>query len=715
MAFMKYWTRAMLTMCLLVLVGSWVFQPGQVQAHGENLITNADFEASTNNVPDNWLQGGYGTNTAVFSYPVVGQDGLSAARVEMSSYADGDAKWYFSPVAVTPGVEYTYSDWYRADVETQIVGRYTLTNGSNSYFLAADHVPASTTWTQAGITFTPPVDVAAVTFFHLLYAVGYLELDNVALTESLIIPPTTSLVPNFTFHDVNVNGNPDQWSHGAWGANTRTFTYPVTGIDDATAARVDISAYTSGDAKWYFKDVAVNAGTTYTLQHAYRSDSQTDVTVRYTTATGSQDYVGIASLAPASDWTVVTDTIVIPNDVVSMTVFHSLTSVGWLEVDKYLLTTGALDAFDHGMVSLSFDDGWLSQYTNAAPILDAANVKGTFYIVSDYTQYSSDEEYALNPSFANSAVAGMPDNWSQGSWGDNQAIFSYPVAGNGDAFAARVEMTAYTSGDAKWFFDDVTVFPGADYIIKDKYNATVPTDVVIRYKMTSGAYQYVYAAGLPATAGQWVAFSKAINIPDQAESMTVFHILSQVGQLDVDDYSVKLDQAFMTTQQMLALQQSGHEIGGHAKTHADLPTLDSVQLFDEVSTSRQDLLALGALPMTTMAYPYGRYNATVQTAAQDAGFVIGRSVDRGFNVTSTDKFALKIQQVDRTTTLTELQGWVQQAVADKTWLILMYHQVDDDPTTIFGSSPALLQQLVDYLNAQAVNVVTVQEGAALMP
>jgi peptidoglycan/xylan/chitin deacetylase (PgdA/CDA1 family) len=194
----------------------------------------------------------------------------------------------------------------------------------------------------------------------------------------------------------------------------------------------------------------------------------------------------------------------------------------------------------------------------------------------------------------------------------------------------------------------------------------------------------------------------------------VFHVLSQVGQLDVDDYSVKLVQSFMTTQQMLDIQLNGHEIGGHAKTHADLPTLDSATLFDEVSNSRQDLLSLGALPMTTMAYPYGRYNATVQAEALTAGFVAGRSVDRGFNVKSTDLYALKVQQVDRTTTLTELQGWIQQAVTDKTWLILMYHQVDNDPTTIYGSSPTLLQEVVDYLNAQAVDVVTVQEGVALM-
>lgn len=37
---------------------------------------------------------------------------------------------------------------------------------------------------------------------------------------------------------------------------------------------------------------------------------------------------------------------------------------------------------EKGMVSLTFDDGWDSQYYNALPVLDAAGMKGTFYITS---------------------------------------------------------------------------------------------------------------------------------------------------------------------------------------------------------------------------------------------------------------------------------------------------------------------------------------------
>ncbi|MFA4960801.1 MAG: polysaccharide deacetylase family protein [Candidatus Pacearchaeota archaeon] len=43
-----------------------------------------------------------------------------------------------------------------------------------------------------------------------------------------------------------------------------------------------------------------------------------------------------------------------------------------------------MNIFEHGAVSLSFDDGWLSGYENALPILVKHDFKGTFYVVSSY-------------------------------------------------------------------------------------------------------------------------------------------------------------------------------------------------------------------------------------------------------------------------------------------------------------------------------------------
>ena len=48
-----------------------------------------------------------------------------------------------------------------------------------------------------------------------------------------------------------------------------------------------------------------------------------------------------------------------------------------------ILSDCDVSADKRGLVSLTFDDGWASQYTNALPILQDTNIKATFYIISD--------------------------------------------------------------------------------------------------------------------------------------------------------------------------------------------------------------------------------------------------------------------------------------------------------------------------------------------
>lgn len=52
--------------------------------------------------------------------------------------------------------------------------------------------------------------------------------------------------------------------------------------------------------------------------------------------------------------------------------------------------------FPEGMVTLTFDDAWSSQYTNAVPILNASGMKGTFYMLSSVIQ-GSWQDYMTPP------------------------------------------------------------------------------------------------------------------------------------------------------------------------------------------------------------------------------------------------------------------------------------------------------------------------------
>jgi peptidoglycan/xylan/chitin deacetylase (PgdA/CDA1 family) len=58
--------------------------------------------------------------------------------------------------------------------------------------------------------------------------------------------------------------------------------------------------------------------------------------------------------------------------------------VGSATTDAAMLKVLGQNAFDKGMVSLSFDDGWQSIYDNAIPILNAAGFKSSQSIISNY-------------------------------------------------------------------------------------------------------------------------------------------------------------------------------------------------------------------------------------------------------------------------------------------------------------------------------------------
>ncbi|TSC69773.1 MAG: polysaccharide deacetylase, partial [Parcubacteria group bacterium Gr01-1014_70] len=308
----------------------------------------------------------------------------------------------------------------------------------------------------------------------------------------------------------------------------------------------------------------------------------------------------------------------------------------------------------------------------------------------------------------------IPDNWFKGGWGTNTHTFTYPVAGASGVDAAKVEITSYTSGDAKWYFADAPVLADQDYAISHDYNSDINSEIVIRYTKADGSVFYTFVQSLPSTAGTWQHFEKVATIPSDVVSMSVFHVIANVGSLTIDTYSVKRVPVYVDPSQVLEIAAAGHEVGGHTRTHADLTTLTSAEQQNEIGGSRTDLLDLGITPVDTFLYPEGAYNPEVIAHVQSAGYIAARSVDRGFNTPGGDVYTLKIQAVGRVTTLSEVQNWIDQAIANKVWLILMFHQIDNDPTATFGTTPEILQSIVDYSVSSGIDVVTMREGAALM-
>ncbi len=385
----------------------------------------------------------------------------------------------------------------------------------------------------------------------------------------------------------------------------------------------------------------------------------------------------------------------------------------------------------------------------------------------------------LNPSVEDQ-TGSLPTHWQQGQWGSNTAVFSYPVVGTGGAGtkALQVQITNYPTtnvnvgGDAKWFFDPISVSGGQFYTFTDKYISNITSHVVAEVHNTDGSFTYL-DLGAPQPGNAWQTFSASFNIPSGASTVTVYHLINAVGTLTTDDYALALAtngnafakgmvsltfddgwdsiytngipivnaagfkstqyiitneigqsaDGYMTLAEINTMKSQGHDIEAHTRNHPDLTTLSAAQLQSEVAGSRQDLIGLGFSPVDNLAYPYGSYNSTVIAAVQAAGLSGARTVDFGFNDKSTNPFQLWGASVERggscdggapVTTLSQVQSWIDSAAQSKTWVILVFHQIDNVNSNCYGISPSFLQSIITYLKTANVDVVTMTQGLQQM-
>jgi peptidoglycan/xylan/chitin deacetylase (PgdA/CDA1 family) len=538
---------------------------------------------------------------------------------------------------------------------------------------------------------------AVFTFFLL---VGVLH------AEAQTIGP--NLIPNPGFES---STTPTGWLKGGYGANTRALSFPVTGDGGGQAARVNISAYTSGDAKWYPSYIPIKAGHRYQFSDSYKSNVPSIVDIQFKLSDGSFAYSDVANLAASSGWSRTTSSFLAPSGASSLTIFHLINQVGTLDTDNYSLNE----------------------------------------IIPDQNNLIPNGDFETG--------ASTPTSWSQGHWGSNSATFTYPVSGVSGSRAVRLDVTNYVSGDAKWYFNPVTL-PAGIYTYTDSYISSAPSTITVQLQNLDGTYSYKDLANLSAV-GSWNTSSRRFYVPSGTQNITVFHLLRQAGSLTIDNASVersgtaggifssgavtltfddgwlsqyqnafpKLKQSgvpasfyiishqlsdfgfpgYMSQAQVKELYNAGEEIGAHTRTHPHLSQLSSSAQQNEIVGSQTDLNNLGVGPITTFAYPFGDYNDTTLGILQNSGIQGARTAIGGFADPLSDPYQLPRQGVMVTTTLSQLQQWIAQATSSKTWLILEIHEVSDNGNQ-FSISPALFSQLINYLVEQKVKVVTLSQG-----
>lgn len=552
-------------------------------------------------------------------------------------------------------------------------------------------------------------------------------LLQTATVQQAVSAPTLgpNLIKNNSVESSGSTNLPANWNKGGYGTNSRTFTYPATGYNSTEAVKVSIGSYTSGDAKWYFDDVPVTPGATYEFSDYYISNVQSIIDARYTMSDGTFTYPELVSTVdPSSSYQKVSVQFTVPQNVKSVTIFHLINQVGNLTTDEYSL----------------------NEVTTVAPPVQPGNL-------------------VPNPTFEQVGSNGLPLSWGKGGWGTNSRKFTYPAVGVSESKAVAVNISSYTSGDAKWYFNPVAVTQG-DYTYSDDYTSNIPSLITVQYQNSDGTLTYKDIQTLPA-ASIFTHTSVNFSVPAGVQAVSVFHLIQGVGSLTMDNVSLssisqqnlgifstgavtlrfddgwlsqyqvalpKMKNAglkgtffiisqqiadngytgFMSKAQIKSLYAAGNEIGAHTQTHPYLSQLNSTDQQTEIQGSRNDLLAMNVGPITSFAYPFGDYNDTTLSLVKSDGFSDAAATIDGDATLISDKYQLERQSMESTVTLAQTQKWIDNAIANKEWLILSFHQIDTSGVQ-YSISPTIFNQVVDYLKLKNVPVVTIQDGIKSLP
>lgn len=164
-----------------------------------------------------------------------------------------------------------------------------------------------------------------------------------------------------------------------------------------------------------------------------------------------------------------------------------------------------------------------------------------------------------------------------------------------------------------------------------------------------------------------------------------------------------------------ALVDQGHEVGGHTKSHARLRALAADAARSEIESDRLALLERGLDPVT-FAYPYGESSAEIESMVREAGYVAARGIG---GVVETlppeDLFRLRAPHSARAwTTAEHLGGLVLAAEHEQGWAIVPFHHLEDGGRVAsnYTTAPLQLAAFLDWLVARDVRVVRVRDVVA---
>jgi peptidoglycan/xylan/chitin deacetylase (PgdA/CDA1 family) len=166
-------------------------------------------------------------------------------------------------------------------------------------------------------------------------------------------------------------------------------------------------------------------------------------------------------------------------------------------------------------------------------------------------------------------------------------------------------------------------------------------------------------------------------------------------------------------QDLLALQEHGHEIAGHTYSHVDCTTLDVDQVLDEVSKNHKALHAMGVTGnLDHFAFPYGAANPELKRALAKR-FKSLRGIRPGVHHKQADLNGLKSAPLFSGTKLDYALELIEGLKSRPAWLTLFAHDIRDTPSE-WGCTPTEFAHVVQQVKDAGADVLSIGKAITFL-
>jgi len=131
------------------------------------------------------------------------------------------------------------------------------------------------------------------------------------------------------------------------------------------------------------------------------------------------------------------------------------------------------------------------------------------------------------------------------------------------------------------------------------------------------------------------------------------------GALGRVNKSLLPDAPMLTFAQLARLADAGVEIGAHAHLHAQLDTLRTVEIVEELSLAKWILEDVLSRAVNLFAYPHGYSNAEVRRLTRETGYQGAFAVGNAFSPDTDDPFRVARLTVRADTPVAGVEAWLR--------------------------------------------------------